>query len=81
MIGSAGRGGATPVRLALAGTALTAVLVSLVYAIVLTDPLLLQRYNLWSVGSVSGRGAAEIRAVAPFVVVGPADRASRSPGP
>jgi iron complex transport system permease protein len=70
LIGSAGRGGATPVRLALAGTALSAALIALVYGVVLTDQRLLQSYNQWSVGSVSGRGAEELRAVLPFIVGG-----------
>ena len=70
LIGSAGRGGATPVRLALAGTALSAALIALVYAVVLTDQRLLQSYNQWSVGAVSGRGTEELRAVVPFIVGG-----------
>jgi iron complex transport system permease protein len=70
LIGSAGRGGATPVRLALAGTALSAALIALVYAVVLTDQRLLQSYNQWSIGSVSGRGTEELRAVVPFIVGG-----------
>src|SRR6478609_2953958 len=36
-IGAAGRGGATPVRLALAGTAISAALTAVIYGIVLTD--------------------------------------------
>jgi iron complex transport system permease protein len=70
LIGSAGRGGATPVRLALAGTALSAALIALVYAVVLTDQRLLQSYNQWSIGSVSGRGTEELWAVVPFIVGG-----------
>ena len=69
-IGSAGRGGATPVRLALAGTALTAALTALIYGIALADVKLLQQYNLWSVGSLGGRGRSDIEAVVPFMVVG-----------
>jgi iron complex transport system permease protein len=69
-IGSMGRGGATPVRLALAGTALTAAFIAYVYAVTLTDPLLLQRYHAWSVGSFSGRGGDEIRMALPFVALG-----------
>ena len=69
-IGSMGRGGATPVRLALAGTALTAAFIAYVYAVALTDPLLLQRYNLWSVGSLAGRGSPRSRMALPFVVLG-----------
>lgn len=69
-IGTAGRGGATPVRLALAGTAITAVLSALIYAIALTDQKLLQQYNFWSVGALGGRGRTQLEAVAPFIVAG-----------
>jgi iron complex transport system permease protein len=72
MIGAAGRGGATPVRLALAGTAISAALTAIIYGIVLTDPLLLQKYNLWSVGGLSGRGRSELAGVVPFMVMGAA---------
>ena len=70
MIGAAGRGGATPVRLALAGTAISAALTAIIYGIVLTDPLLLQKYNLWSVGGLGGRGRSELAGVVPFMVMG-----------
>jgi iron complex transport system permease protein len=70
VIGSLGRGGSTPVRLALAGMALTAALVAYVYAVALTDPLLLQRYNLWAVGTLADRGMEMVRLAAPFVAAG-----------
>jgi iron complex transport system permease protein len=69
-IGSAGRGGATPVRLALAGTALTAALTAVIYGVALSDARLLQQFNFWSVGALGGRGRSELEAVVPFVVVG-----------
>src|SRR3954469_2123139 len=69
-IGSAGRGGATPVRLALAGTAITYALIAFVYGLALTDPFLLQKYNQWSVGSLGGRGSAELTMALPFVALG-----------
>ena len=47
-------------RLALAGTAITAALTALIYGIALTDAQLLQQYNFWSVGSLGGRGADEL---------------------
>ena len=68
-IGSAGRGGA-PIRLALAGTALTAALTALIYGIALTDAKLLQQFNLWAVGSLGGRGRSDLAAVLPFMAVG-----------
>jgi iron complex transport system permease protein len=69
-IGSAGRGGATPVRLALAGTALTAALTALIYGVALSDERLLQQFNFWSVGALSGRGRTQLEAILPFVAVG-----------
>ena len=74
-IGSAGRGGATPVRLALAGTALTAALTAVIYGVALSDARLLQQFNFWSVGALGGRGRSELDAVVPFVAVGCRDRA------
>jgi len=72
LVGAAGRGGATPVRLALAGTAVSAALTAVIYGIVLTDPLLLQKYNLWSVGGLGGRGRTDLSGVIPFMVLGAA---------
>ena len=70
MIGTAGRGGATPVRLALAGTAITAALTALIYGIALTDIKLLQQYNFWSGGALGGRGRTQLDAVVPFIAIG-----------
>ena len=69
-IGTAGRGGATPVRLALAGTAISVALTALTYGIALTDVQLLQQYNFWSVGALGGRGRSELDAVVPSIVAG-----------
>jgi len=69
-IGNAGRGGATPVRLALAGTALTAALTAVIYGVALSDERLLQQFNFWSVGALSGRGRTQLEAILPFVVLG-----------
>jgi iron complex transport system permease protein len=69
-IGGAGRGGATPIRLALAGTALTAALTALIYGVALSDARLLQQYNFWSVGALGGRGRTQLDAILPFVALG-----------
>jgi iron complex transport system permease protein len=69
-IGAAGRGGATPVRLALAGTAISAALTAIIYGIVLTDTKLLQQYNFWSVGALGGRGRTQLETAAPFIIAG-----------
>jgi iron complex transport system permease protein len=69
-IGSAGRGGANPVRLALAGTAVSAALTAVIYGVALSDPRLLQQFNFWSVGALGGRGRTQLDAIVPFVAVG-----------
>ncbi|MDT0200887.1 iron ABC transporter permease [Nocardioides sp. AE5] len=48
-------GRADPLRLLLAGVALTAVLAGLSIGIRLTDPATFDRYRFWSVGSLAGR--------------------------
>jgi len=70
LLGSAGRSGATPVRLALAGTAVAAALIAYTYGVALTDPELVQRFNLWVVGALAGRDASTVWQLAPFLVAG-----------
>ncbi|TQM04354.1 FecCD family ABC transporter permease [Pseudonocardia kunmingensis] len=69
-IGSAGRGGATPVTLALAGAAVSALLHSLTSAIVLLDHDLFARYRFWLVGSLTRADLAMLGQALPFVVAG-----------
>jgi iron complex transport system permease protein len=69
-LGARGRGGAAPVRLALAGTALTAALLSIVQAITLLDRDAFSQFRFWNVGGLAGRDAALAGEFAPFVVVG-----------
>lgn len=69
-LGSAGRGGATPVRLTLAGAALTALFTAFTGAIVLIDQATLDRFRFWAVGSLAGRDVAVAVQVAPFIVLG-----------
>ncbi|WP_189036206.1 FecCD family ABC transporter permease [Streptomyces daqingensis] len=62
--------GATPARLALAGTALNAALVSYVNAVQLLDTASLDRMRFWTVGSLA-RAQDEINAKAlPFILTG-----------
>ncbi|MFC8919727.1 FecCD family ABC transporter permease [Streptomyces sp. NPDC057116] len=65
-----GSRGATPVRLALAGTAATAALYGYVNAVQLLDSAALERLRFWTVGSLANADMATVRSVAPFVVVG-----------
>jgi len=53
-LGSMGRGGATPVRLTLAGAAIHALLLALVSAVLLLSKETLDVYRFWMVGSLTG---------------------------
>jgi len=70
LIGSAGRSGATPVRLALAGVAVTAALTAVINGVTLLDPATFDKYRFWAVGSLSGRGMEIFWQALPFIVVG-----------
>ncbi|WP_222264704.1 FecCD family ABC transporter permease [Modestobacter marinus] len=69
-IGGSGRGGATPVSLALAGAALTALLFALVQALTIRERTTLDAYRFWIVGALSGRDLSIATQVAPFIVLG-----------
>ncbi|MFP3907195.1 MAG: FecCD family ABC transporter permease [Acidimicrobiales bacterium] len=69
-LGSIGRGGATPVKLALAGAAMAALLSSVTSAILIIDISTLDQFRFWAVGSLAGRDAAIAAQVAPFLAVG-----------
>ncbi|AHW62927.1 ABC-type iron transporter, permease subunit [Corynebacterium glyciniphilum AJ 3170] len=70
VIGSLGHGGATPLKLALAGSATAAALTSFISAIMLTRTDLVDVARDWQIGGVGGGTWASIRLVAPFLVVG-----------
>jgi iron complex transport system permease protein len=70
LLGGLGRSGYTPVKLALAGVAVTSVLFSLTSAVALTDPDALNRYRFWSAGSLAGQGGEVLLRVLPFLAVG-----------
>jgi iron complex transport system permease protein len=69
-IGSLGQGGATPLKLALAGAASTAALSSLVTAILLPRGDIAERARSWQVGGVGGGTWADIGQIWPFLLVG-----------
>ena len=71
-LGAIGRGGATPVKLALAGAAVSSFLLSMTTAMLLMDQSTLDEYRFWAVGSVAGRDPDVITQLAPFIVVGTA---------
>lgn len=69
-LGAAGRGGATPLKLALAGAIFTAFTGSVTTAILLFDQSTLDQVRLWTAGTLSGRTMSDARAVAPYVCLG-----------
>ena len=71
-VASLGREGATPVKLALAGAALTSGLTCLLSAILVTSRQTLDTFRFWQVGTVSGRGWDVLLPLIPFLAVGAA---------
>lgn len=69
-IGSMGSGGATPIKLALAGAATSAALSSLVSAVMLPRTDVMNVYRFWQVGSVAGATWKGIVTVLPFLIAG-----------
>lgn len=69
-VGSLGRGGATPLKLALAGAATSAAFASLVSAVMLPRVDLLQSYQSWQIGGVGGAEWPRIAITAPVLAVG-----------
>ncbi|MFR9673657.1 FecCD family ABC transporter permease [Streptomyces sp. TR06-5] len=69
-IASRGRGGAGPVKLALAGAAVNALLASLSAGVLTTMAATLDAFRFWQVGSLSGRYADIADQVWPFLLAG-----------
>jgi iron complex transport system permease protein len=69
-VASLGREGATPIKLALAGAAMTAAMQSVTSAILLTSPRTLDEIRFWQVGSLAGRDMEIFVQVAPFLAIG-----------
>ncbi len=70
VLSSRGRSGATPVRLALAGTAVAAALTAFVYGVTLLDPEAFDEFRFWDVGSLVGRDLTILGDVGPFLLAG-----------
>ena len=69
-VASLGREGATPIKLALAGAAITAAFGSITTGVLMTNATTLDAFRFWQVGSLAGRGTDILLGVAPFLVVG-----------
>jgi iron complex transport system permease protein len=70
LLGAGQRGSATPVRLALAGAAITAVLGSYISGLTLTDQQTFDDYRFWVVGALAGQPVSVLRQVGPFLLAG-----------
>ena len=69
-IGSVGRGAATPIRLTLAGVAISAVLSGVQSGMALLDPQTFDRMRFWGAGSLTAPGWDHIVVTAPFIAIG-----------
>ncbi|MFF7490882.1 FecCD family ABC transporter permease [Streptomyces luteogriseus] len=65
-----GRRGATPVRLALAGTAISAALYGYLQAVMIMDEAALGKMRFWTVGSLASATDSTITQVLPFLLAG-----------
>jgi iron complex transport system permease protein len=64
------RSGAGPVRLVLAGAAVTAVLTTYVEGVIITEPLAFQTFRAWRFGSIAGRDIGDLVIVGPVLLAG-----------
>ncbi|WP_426325349.1 FecCD family ABC transporter permease [Microbacterium sp. E-13] len=69
-VGSLGRGGATPLKLALAGAASSAAFMSLVSAVLLPRVDLLETFRFWQIGGVGGATWDRIATILPVLALG-----------
>lgn len=69
-IATIGRDGATPVKLALAGAAVSAAAMSITTALLLSSTRTLQELRFWQVGALAGRTMEIVLQVAPFIACG-----------
>lgn len=78
-VGSLGSGGATPLKLALAGTAAATALSSLTSIIMMPKDRVMDSFRFWQIGSVGGGTYEKIWAFLPFLLVGTAAAVIISP--
>lgn len=69
-IAARGRGGASPVKLALAGTALSAMTAGGTTVVLTSSSATLDQFRFWQVGALSGRDADTVVRMLPFLAVG-----------
>ena len=68
-VASLGKEGATPLKLALSGSAVAITLGSLVSTIMLPNDKVMQNFRFWTVGSIGRATTESIRLIAPFLAM------------
>ena len=69
-IAALGREGATPVKLALAGAAMSAAFAAVTQAFLLLDQSTFDQMRFWQVGALAGRDLGQVGQLAPFLLIG-----------
>ncbi|MFK0159843.1 FecCD family ABC transporter permease [Streptomyces sp. NPDC090493] len=69
-VAARGRGGASPVKLALAGTALAAMTAGATTVVLTSSSATLDQFRFWQVGALSGRDAGTVVRMLPFLAAG-----------
>lgn len=69
-VGSLGRGGATPLKLALAGAATAAACASMVSAVLLPRADVMDEFRFWQIGSVGGAQWDQLLMAVPLLLLG-----------
>ncbi|MGW5865055.1 FecCD family ABC transporter permease [Streptomyces sp. NPDC055239] len=69
-IAARGRGGASPVKLALAGTAFSAMVAGATTALLTSSSATLDQFRFWQAGSLAGRDAGIVTQMLPFMAAG-----------
>lgn len=69
-VASMGKDGATPLKLALSGSAVSIVLGSLVSTIMLPNNMVMEAFRFWQVGSIGSATWENIMLISPFLIVG-----------
>lgn len=69
-LASLGHGGATPIKLALAGSAANIALQSLVNTVMLPNTQVMDQFRFWQTGSISGATWEDIYTILPYIIIG-----------
>jgi iron complex transport system permease protein len=80
LLGAGGGLGASPARLAVAGTAVAAALAAFTSAVVLFDSGTFDAFRFWAVGSLADRGSEVVWQVGPLILAGAVLAAFLGPG-